>query len=100
MYRKSITLGATFGASLFAALLAMCVPLSSVALAGACLPTDHIDSSTAVQTVKTMEAFGYTKPHDLKKGCDNYWYAKADKAGAMVDVVLPPGGKPFTAHDS
>jgi len=40
------------------------------------------------------------KPHDLKKGCDNYWYDQATKDGQTVDVVLPPGGQPFTTHGS
>ena len=100
MNRRSISLGATLGASTFAALLAMSVSPSSDASASACLPTDRIDGSTAAEAAKTMEAFGYLKPHDLKKGCDNYWYARAANDGATVDVVLPPGGKPFTAHDS
>jgi hypothetical protein len=39
-------------------------------------------------------------PHDLKKSRNNDWYAQATKGGQTLDVVLPPGGQPFAAHDS
>ena len=39
-------------------------------------------------------------PHDVKKSRDNYWYAQAIKGGQTLDVVPPPGGQPFAAHDS
>ena len=95
MYRTSITIGAV----LFAGLLAVGT-LPGGARADACLPTDIIDGSTADQAVQKMEAAGFIQPHDLKKGCDNFWYAHAEQNGMPVDVVLPPGGQPFVAHDS
>ena len=95
MYRASITLAAV----LFAG--AMAVGTHSVgARADSCLPTDVIDGSTAAQAAQKIQAAGFAQPQDLKKGCDNYWYAHAMQNGAPVDVVLPPGGEPFVAHDS
>jgi hypothetical protein len=96
MYRIS----SAFAAALLAGALAVAPLTTTQARADACLPTDHIDGSTADQAMKTMEAAGYMNPHDLKKGCDNYWYAQATKDGQTVDVVLPPGGQPFTTHGS
>lgn len=100
MYRTSNAIGTTITAALFAAAIAAGAPLTSQALADACLSTDKIDGSDAGHAVKVMEAAGYMQPHGLKKGCDNYWYAQATKEGATVDVVLPPAGQPFTAHNS
>jgi hypothetical protein len=104
MHRTSTALraalGVAFAAALFAGAIGAGPRFASDARADACLPTDKIDASTADQAKKAMEAAGYMQPHDLKKGCDNYWYAKATKDGATVDVVLPPGGQPFTSHGS
>jgi hypothetical protein len=91
---------AVFAAAFTAGILAVGLPLASEARAGECLPTDHIDNSTWAETAKKMEAAGYMNPHDPTKGCDNYWYARATKNGATVDVVLPPDGEPFTANNS
>ena len=95
MYRTSIAIAAVLLAGGIAA-----GSLPSGAKADACLPTDIIDGSTADQAVRKMQAAGFVQPHDLKKGCDNFWYAHADQNGMPVDVVLPPGGEPFVAHDS
>ena len=100
MYRTSRAFGAAFAAALFIGTIGAASQLVTDARASSCLPTDHIDGSTAAQTMQKMEAAGYIKPHDLRKGCDNYWYGRAMKGSAKVDVVLPPGGQPFTAHDS
>jgi len=100
MYPRSIVLGVVFAAILFAGAIAAGPWTVSEARADACLLTDIIDGSTADQAMKMMEATGYVQPHDLNKGCDNYWYAKATKDGVAVDVVLPPGGQPFTSHGS
>jgi hypothetical protein len=104
MHRASILVRASFGVAFAVALFVVSMGaapwFASDAQADACLPTDKIDSSTAEQAMKAMEAAGYVQPHDLKKGCDNYWYAKATKDGVVVDVVLPPGGQPFTSHGS
>ena len=96
MYRTSVALVAI----LFAGVIATGPHMNTEVRADSCLPTDIIDGSTADQAAKTMEAAGYMQPHDLKKGCDNYWYAHATANGMSVDVVLPPGGQPFVAHDS
>ncbi len=95
MYRTSVTLAAILFASVVAA-----GSLSVQARADSCLPTDVIDGSTADQAAQKMQSAGFVQPRDLKKGCDNYWYAHAMQNGMPVDVVLPPGGAPFVAHDS
>jgi len=93
-------LGAAFALALFAGAITFAPSLASDARADPCLVTDKIDGSTAEQAMKTMEAAGYMRPHDLKKGCDNFWYGQATKEGTTVDVVLPLGGQPFTTHNS
>ena len=93
-------LGATFALALFAGTIAFAPRFTSDARADPCLATDRIDGSTAEQAMRTMEAAGYMKPHDMKKGCDNFWYGQATKEGTTVDVVLPLGGQPFTTHNS
>jgi hypothetical protein len=96
MYRTSVALVAV----LFSSVIAAGPRMTTEARADACLPTDIIDGSTADQAARKMEAAGFVQPHDLTKGCDNYWYAHATSNGTPVDVVLPPGGDPFVAHDS
>jgi hypothetical protein len=104
MYRTSTafraSLGSAFALAVFAGAIALAPELARDARADSCLATDKIDGSTAEQAMKTMEAAGYMRPHDLKKGCDNFWYGQATKDGTTVDVVLPLGGQPFTAHNS
>ena len=100
MYPRSIVLGVAFAAALFAGAMDCGPWAASEARADACLPTDIIDGSTADHAAMVMRAAGHMQPHDLNKDCANYWFARATKDGTSVDVVLPPGGKPFTAHDS
>ena len=97
MYRTSAVFIAIL---LLTGVVAVGPRLTTEARADACLPTDIIDGSTADQAARKMEAAGFVQPHDLTKGCDNYWYAHATSNGVPVDVVLPPGGQPFIAHGS
>jgi len=60
---------------------------------GACDPGERIDGSTVADARKKIEGAGYQKVRDLKKGCDNYWHAKAEKDGKPVFVVLSPQGE-------
>jgi len=57
-----------------------------------CEPTDKIDSSTAADAVKKMNAAGYTQVSQLKKGCDNWWHGMAVKDGVATHVSLSPQG--------
>ena len=59
----------------------------------ACSPNDKIDSSTAANAKKAIEAAGYEQVRVLKKGCDNYWHGTARKDGAAGNVVLSPEGQ-------
>jgi hypothetical protein len=59
---------------------------------GGCEPGDKIDGTTAVQARKKIEAAGYRKVGDLKKGCDNSWHGTAEKDGGRVHIVLNPQG--------
>jgi hypothetical protein len=54
---------------------------------------EMIDSSTADDARKKIEAAGFTDARDLKKGCDNFWHGKATLSGRPVNVVLSPDGK-------
>lgn len=65
----------------------------------ACDPGVKIDRSTVADARKKIEAAGYQKVSDLKKGCDNYWHAKAQKNGTPVFVVLAPDGKVMEEGD-
>ncbi|MDE2166884.1 MAG: PepSY domain-containing protein [Alphaproteobacteria bacterium] len=64
-----------------------------------CPPEDKIDSSTAPQAMKKMEAAGYTHVHDLRKGCDNYWHGIAMKDSQETRVVLSPQGNVMEEGD-
>jgi hypothetical protein len=59
----------------------------------ACDPGDKIDSTTAAQAKKRIEAQGYTQVKMIKKGCDSYWHATAVKNGIGGRVVLSPQGQ-------
>lgn len=85
-----------------AALIALVVASGPQAVGtahAACAPEDRIDGSTADQAKAKMEAEGYRAVSDLKKGCDNYWHAKAVKDGAQVGIVLSPQGLVRTEGD-
>jgi hypothetical protein len=69
-----------------------------VAHAG-CAPEEKIDSSTADQARKKIEAAGFREVRELKKSCDNYWHGKAIKDGAQVRIVLSPQGQVQTEGD-
>jgi hypothetical protein len=58
----------------------------------ACDPGDKIDSSTLNDARKKISTAGYQKVSNLRKGCDNYWHATAEKDGEVVYVVLSPAG--------
>ena len=58
-----------------------------------------LDHSTADQARKKMEAAGYRQITELKKGCDNYWHAKAMKGATAVRIVLTPQGEVLTEGD-
>lgn len=69
-------------------------PFDIVERAGAaCDAEDKIDKSTAADARKKIEGAGYRKVANLKKGCDNYWHATAEKNGTAVFVVLSPQGE-------
>lgn len=57
-----------------------------------CNVGDKIDGSSADTARDKMETAGFRQVHDLQKGCDNFWHAKADKDGTAVNVVLSPQG--------
>lgn len=65
----------------------------------ACEAGEKIDGSTVADARKKMEGAGYQKIRDLKKGCDNYWHAKAEKDGKPVFVVLSPQGEVLQESD-
>ncbi len=78
-----------------AAALVVLSPAPSAQIAGKvgnCEPGDKINSTTATQARKKIEAAGYHKVGDLKKGCDNSWHGTAEKDGGRVHVVLNPQG--------
>lgn len=58
----------------------------------ACDPGDKLDKTTADETRQKLQKAGYTKVHDLRKGCDNTWHAKASKGGADKSVAVLPDG--------
>jgi len=86
------------GAALLAAAPAV-HPASAQQMRNNCAPEDKIDSSTAPQAMKKMEAAGYTHVHDLMKGCDNYWHGIAMKGGTETRVVLSPAGQVMQEGD-
>ncbi len=74
-------------------------PLVEKAAYAACEPTDKIDRSTVGDARKKIEAAGYRNVRNLRKGCDNYWHASAEKDGAPVLVVLSPQGEVMPEGD-
>jgi len=51
-----------------------------------------IDGSIAGDARRKMNAAGYMKVSQLKKGCDSYWHGMAIKDGVATHVVLAPQG--------
>jgi hypothetical protein len=89
--------GRIFAAAMLAtALLAIGpMPVPMHAAQAACEPGDKIDSTTADQARKKIEAAGYRKVRGLKKGCDNTWHGTAEKNGAATGVALTAKGEVF-----
>lgn len=90
--------------SLFIAIaLTLTVPAGMAVLSesvySACDPGEKIDASTAADVRKKIEAAGYQKVKNLKKGCDNYWHAQAEKDGKPVFIVLSPQGEVMQEGD-
>lgn len=81
----------------FALVVGVAFTVGSVTNAGsayaACDPGVVIDKSTAADARKKIEAAGYRKVSNLRKGCDNYWHGSAEKDGKPVFVVLSPQGE-------
>jgi hypothetical protein len=103
---KSILAAGLIAAGGSAALGAAFVLPAAVGLAGfstpayaACLPGAKIDKSTAAEARSEMQKAGFSKVHDLKKGCDNYWHGIAMKNGSETHVVASPQGKVMTEGD-
>lgn len=65
----------------------------------ACAANEKIDSSTAEQARKKIEAAGFREVRDLNKSCANHWHGKAMKDGQPVRVVLSPQGQVQTEGD-
>jgi hypothetical protein len=90
-----------FGRILAAAVLAAAIiatgtmPVPMRAAQAACEPGDKIDSTTADQARKKIEAAGYRKVRALKKGCDNTWHGTAEKNGAATGIALTATGEVF-----
>jgi hypothetical protein len=74
-------------------------PLSVRVAYAACEPGEKIDATTADQARKKIEAAGYRKVTQLKKGCDNVWHGMAEKGGATVSVALTPQGEVYPERD-
>jgi hypothetical protein len=94
-----------FGRILAAALLAAAflatgpMPVPMRTAQAACEPGDKIDSTTADQARKKIEAAGYRKVRSLKKGCDNTWHGMAEKNGATTGVALTANGEVFPENE-
>ncbi|MEZ5829636.1 MAG: hypothetical protein R3D05_00475 [Dongiaceae bacterium] len=69
------------------------------ALGPGCHFGEVIDSSTADDACKKIEAVGFTNVHELKKSCDNFWHGRAVLSGHPVRVVLSPAGKVMLESD-
>ena len=87
-------------ALLVAALVALApAPLPLRAAHAACEPGTKIDATTVDQARKKLEAAGYRKIRDLKKGCDSTWHATAEKDGAQTGVALTTNGEVYPERD-
>ncbi len=88
--------GRAMAVLLAAALVALApVPLPMRAAQAACDPGTKIDSTTADQARKKIEAAGYRKVRDLKKGCDNTWHGTAEKDGTPVGIAVTAQGQVY-----
>lgn len=89
----------------FALVLATAVAVGTGSLAtadrarAACDAGEKIDKSTVDDARKKFQAAGYRNIRNMRKGCDNYWHASAEKDGAPVLIVLSPKGEVMTEGD-
>lgn len=97
---KAAGFGRSFaGPPIIAAAILVCVvsgsgpQLIGSVQATECWIGDKIDNSSTENARKKMEAENFRQVNDLRKGCDNFWHAKATKDGAVVNIVLSPQGK-------
>lgn len=58
----------------------------------ACDPGDKLDKTTVDETRQKLQKAGYKSIHDLRKGCDNTWHAKATKDGTESSVAVLADG--------
>jgi hypothetical protein len=94
---KSLVLAAAVAA--FAVVTGPQHPLSlGVAWAG-CEAGERVDSSTAADATRKLQAQGYRNARDLKKGCDNFWYGYATKDGQEQHVSVSPSGEILQQHE-
>ena len=75
-------------AAVFSGSLGMSLPASAGCEVGA-----KTDGSTAESAKKQFEAAGFHQVTSIKKGCDNFWHARATKDGTVGNVVLSPQGQ-------
>lgn len=52
-----------------------------------------IDSTTADDAKRRIEAAGYTNITRLKKSCDNFWHGRATLNGMETNVLVTPDGR-------
>lgn len=62
----------------------------------ACEQGQVLDGTTVAGTRAKIIAAGFTDVRDLRKGCDNFWHAKAMKDGVETGVVVTPDGRVLT----
>jgi hypothetical protein len=59
----------------------------------------QVDTSTADQAKKKIEAAGYRGVKELKKGLDSVWHGRASKDGKEARVALTPDGGVYPDGD-
>jgi len=74
-------------------------PLSVAPARAGCEAGERIDASTAADATRKLQAIGFRKVRDLKKGCDNYWYGYATKDGQELHISLSPTGEVRLQHE-
>jgi hypothetical protein len=70
-------------------------PVAITPAYAACLPTDHVNGSTAQDAKRGFARAGYPDVQELVKGCDNVWHGITAKGGRPMRVALEPGGKVY-----
>lgn len=88
-------LGAFVGCALLGSTaIAQQAPTGEPAVPGpGCHFGEVIDSTTADDARRKIEAAGFSNVHGLKKSCDNFWHGQAVLNGVAVNVALSPAGK-------